>query len=299
MAYQSQAKQNLDMDENTLLRDKDDMHAMTDNSQEDEGPIEAFFRIVAVTICSIIGIIPLFWPFIIKIFNQYERCVHFRLGRLVRPAKGPGLFFFIPFVDEIRRVDLRIRTMDVPTQEMMTKDSVTVRVNAVIYFYVSDAIKSVIMVDNHNQSTALLAATTLRSAVGDSELDEILQQRDSINNKIRSVLDEATDTWGVKVTAVEVRDVILPQKMQRSMASQAEAERERRAKLISAEGEMQAAQMLLTAANKMTENPATMQLRYLHTLNQISVEQNETVVFPLPVELMSNLFRSPQPPISV
>lgn len=267
------------------------------NQEESCG--ERVCKWLAIFFCTVIGLIPLFWPWVIRVFHQYERCVHFRLGRLQYPAKGPGLFFFIPFVDDIRKVDLRICTIDVPAQEMMTKDSVTVHVNAVVYFYVKDAIKSVIMVDDHWHSTSMLAATTLRSAVGDSELDEILQQRESINAKIRAVLDKVTDTWGVKVTAVEVRDVILPQNMQRSMASQAESERERRAKLISAEGELQASQMLLAAANKMTQNPATMQLRYLQTLNQISVEQNHTKVFPLPVELMQNLFRTPaQTPVT-
>lgn len=277
-----------------MLRGQDDMMSiMQEGNDSRESACECMCRYVLLFFCTILAIIPLFWPFVIRIFRQYERCVHFRLGRLQAHAKGPGLFFFIPFVDDFRKVDLRITTIDVPTQEMMTKDSVTVRVNAVIYFYVADAVKSVIMVDDHFQSTSLLAATTLRSAVGDSELDEILQQREAINAKIRSVLDMATDTWGVKVTAVEVRDVILPPNMQRSMASQAESERERRAKLISAEGELQASKMMLQAANKMTQNPATMQLRYLHTLNQISVEKNETIVFPFPVEMMANMFKAP------
>ena len=192
-------------------------------------------------------------------------------------------------VDDVRKVDLRVDTLDVPAQDMITKDSVTVRVNAVVYFFVQDAVLSVTKVENSTASTSLLASTTLRSCVGDCELDEILSRREHINNKVRRILDEATDVWGIKVTAVEIKDVSVPPHMQRSMASQAEAERDRRAKVISAEGEFQASLMLTEAAEKLAENPATIQLRYLQTLNQISIENNQTVVFPLPTEMISGM----------
>jgi len=208
------------------------------------------------------------------------------LGKLRKPAKGPGVFIFIPFVDKWQTVDLRVRTIDVPSQEMITKDSVTVVVNAVVYFYVRDAILTVLSVKNHLHATGYLAQTTLRSVIGESELDELLQKRDLINSKITRILDEATDPWGIKITALEIKDILLPRNMQRAMGSQAEAERERRAKVISAEGELQASRSLLNAAQQMTQNPATMQLRYLQTLTSISQEHNQTVVFPFPVELI-------------
>jgi len=234
-------------------------------------------------------LIPCLWCSYVKVFEQYERAVHFRLGKLQRPAKGPGVFVFIPCVDNWRTVDMRILTLDVPSQDMMTKDSVTCRVNAVCYFYVADAIKSVTCVENHIASTALLAQTTLRSVIGDSELDDLLQKRDVINGKLRRILDERTDDWGIKVVAVEVKDVTLPQSMQRAMGSQAEAERERRAKVISADGEFQASSHLLEAANNMTKNPATIQLRYLQTLSQISQEKPSTIIFPLPLAMKDAL----------
>lgn len=235
----------------------------------------------------VIALIPFSWPFCIKILDQYERAVHFRLGKLIRPAKGPGVFFFFPLVDSFVRVDLRTKTLDVPTQEMMSKDSVTCSVNAVVYCHVRDAVKAVCMVESHLRATSLLAQTTLRSVIGESELDELLQKRELINSKIKQILDTSTEVWGVRVTAVEVKDVVLPHGMQRAMASQAEAERERRAKVISAEGEVQASKMLLTAATELTKNPASIQLRYLQTLTQIAVEKNSTIVFPLPMEIMS------------
>jgi len=231
-------------------------------------------------------IIPIFWIWFIKVFDQYERCVHFRLGKLRKPAKGPGVFIFIPFVDTWHVVDLRVMTIDVPSQEMITKDSVTCVVNAVVYFHVRDAILTVLSVKDHYQATGYLAQTTLRSVIGESELDEILQKRELVNGKITQILDEATDPWGIKVTSVEIKDVHLPKNMQRAMGSQAEAERERRAKVISAEGELQASRSLLKAATQMTQNPATMQLRYLQTLTQISQEKNNTIVFPIPIELL-------------
>jgi len=261
------------------------------SSSQNEGCCATFIRYFAIFFCSLLMIIPIFWIWFIKIFDQYERCVHFRLGKLRKPAKGPGVFIFITFVDKWQTVDLRVRTIDVPSQEMITKDSVTVVVNAVVYFYVRDAILTVLSVKNHLQATGYLAQTTLRSVIGESELDELLQKRDLINSKITRILDEATDPWGIKITALEIKDILLPRNMQRAMGSQAEAERERRAKVISAEGELQASRSLLTAAQQMTQNPATMQLRYLQTLTAISQEHNQTVVFPFPVELI-HLVRS-------
>jgi len=268
---------------------QDIAEALVDNVSRREGCLELFIRYVSIVICSSLMIIPIFWIWYIKVFDQYQRCVHFRLGKIQRPAKGPGIFVFIPFVDTWRVVDLRVMTIDVTSQEMITKDSVTCVVNGVVYFHVRDAVLAVLSVQDHRMATALLAQTTLRSVVGESELDELLQKRDLVNEKITRILDEATDAWGIKVTNVEIKDVTLPQDMQRAMGSQAEAERERRAKIISAEGELQASRSLLKAANHMTQNPATMQLRYLQTLTQISQEHNNTYVFPLPMEAITLL----------
>jgi len=237
----------------------------------------------------IVSIIPITWFYAIKVFDQYERGVVFRLGKVLREPKGPGIFYFLPFVDTWRNVDLRIMTIDVLPQEMMTKDSVTCSVNAVIYFRVRDPIRAIVQVENYITATGQFAQTTLRSVVGENELDSLLSKREMINNRITEILEKATDAWGVHVTTVEIKDVVLPKQMQRAMASQAESERERRAKVISAEGEQQAAKTLLEAANKMTQNETTMQLRYLQTLTQISTEQNQTVVFPFPTEALKML----------
>jgi len=201
------------------------------------------------------------------------------------------VFFRIPLVDEFRTVDLRLVTHTVPPQEMVTKDSVTVHVDAVIFARVNDAIKATVMVNDYVRATSLLGQTTLRSVIGECELDELLQKRDVVNQKIKRILDRATEDWGVHVTAVEVKDVKLPLAMQRSMASQAEAERERRAKVISADGEYQASRTLLNAATEMTRNPATMQLRYLQTLREIATERTNTIIFPLPMDLLSAFLR--------
>jgi len=234
-------------------------------------------------------IIPCLWCSYIKVFAQYERAVHFRLGKLQKPAKGPGIFIFIPCVDTWRAVDMRILTLDVPPQHMMTKDSVTCQVNAVAYFYVHDAIRAVTCVEHHLVSTSLLAQTSLRSVIGDSELDELLQKRELISRKLTKILDEGTEEWGIKVVTVEISDVTLPPQMQRAMGSQAESERERRAKIISAEGELQASTHLLEAANNMTQNSATIQLRYLQTLTQISQEKPSTIIFPLPLSFKDTM----------
>lgn len=231
--------------------------------------------------------IPLFWM-AIKIVQEYERGVIFRLGRLVG-ARGPGLFFIIPIVERMVRVDLRIVTMDVPRQEAITQDNVTVKVDAVIYFRVVNPEDSVVKVIDFIRATSLIAQTTLRNVIGQSDLDEILSRREQVNQRLQKIIDEQTEPWGVKVTAVEVRDVTLAVEMIRAIARQAEAERERRAKVIHAEGEAQAAAKLAEAGKVMADTPAALQLRYLQTLTEISSERNSTVVFPIPIDLV-NLF---------
>ena len=218
----------------------------------------------------------------LRIVKEYERGVIFRLGR-VTGAKGPGLFWLIPFIDQMRPVDLRVVTLDVPTQEAITKDNVTVKVNAVCYFRVLSPEDAVINVANYLLATQQIAQTTLRSVLGQSELDELLSERDQINQQLQQIIDEQTEPWGVKVSVVEVKDVELPQSMQRAMARQAEAEREKRAKIILAEGELQASQTLAGAAEVMSSQAGALQLRYLQTLTEISAEHNSTLVFPLPI----------------
>ena len=222
----------------------------------------------------------------IKIVQEYERGVIFRLGRLIG-AKGPGLFLIIPFVDRFVKVDLRTITLDVPAQEAITKDNITVKVNAVIYFRGIDPSASVVNVEDYRRATWNIAQTTLRNVLGQSELDELLQHRESINAKLQQIIDEATEPWGVKVSIVEVKDVELPQTMQRAMARQAEAEREKRAKIIHAEGEFQAAVQLRNAARTMSDEPIAIQLRYLQTLTEIAVEKNSTIIFPVPIDLLT------------
>ena len=224
----------------------------------------------------------------LRIVKEYERGVIFRLGR-VTGAKGPGLFWLIPFIDQMRPVDLRVVTLDVPTQEAITKDNVTVKVNAVCYFRVLSPEDAVINVANYLLATQQIAQTTLRSVLGQSELDELLSERDQINQQLQQIIDEQTEPWGVKVSVVEVKDVELPQSMQRAMARQAEAEREKRAKIIHAEGELQASETLAGAAEVMSSQAGALQLRYLQTLTEISAEHNSTIVFPLPIELMEAL----------
>lgn len=236
----------------------------------------------------IIALAILFFSSAIRIVQEYERGVIFRLGRFVG-ARGPGLFFIIPIVERMEKVDLRIVTADVPTQEAITRDNVTVKVNAVIYFRVIDPGHAVLKVVDHIRATSQLAQTTLRSVLGQSELDELLAQRDQINVRLQKIIDEGTEPWGVKVSLVEVRDVELPQSLQRAMAAQASAERERRAKVIHADGEFQAAQKLADAAEIIGTQPAAMQLRYLQTLTEISGDKSNTIVFPLPVDLMGTI----------
>ncbi|MGB9634550.1 MAG: slipin family protein [Chloroflexaceae bacterium] len=221
----------------------------------------------------------------IKIVPEYERGVIFRLGRLVG-ARGPGLFLVIPVFERMVRVDTRVITMDVPVQEVITLDNVTIKVNAVLYFQVINPNWAVTKVMDYIRATMQIAQTTLRSVVGQVELDELLAQREKINQKLQQIIDEQTEPWGIKVTIVEVKDVELPQNMQRAMAKQAEAEREKRAKLIHADGELQASRTLAQAAEVIASEPVSLQLRYLQTLTEIAVEKNSTIIFPLPVETL-------------
>jgi len=236
--------------------------------------------IIAVVIILFLLVIV---PTTIKVVQEYERGVIFRLGRLVG-AKGPGLFFIVPFIDRMVKVDLRIVTLDVPPQDIITKDNVTVRVNAVVYFRVVDPQNSVVKVLDHIRATSQISQTTLRNVLGQSELDELLASREKLNQILQKIIDEHTDPWGVKVSTVEIKDVELPEAMRRSMAAQAEAERERRAKIIHADGEFQASERLAQAGAVIAREPTTLQLRYLQTLTEIATEKTNTIVFPLPIE---------------
>ncbi len=232
----------------------------------------------------------------IKVVQEYERGVIFRLGRYVG-IRGPGLIFLIPFIERMWKVDLRVVTMDVPAQEAITRDNVTVKVNAVAYFRVITASDAVLKVENYLKAASLLAQTTLRNVVGQSELDELLAHRERLNAKLQQIIDEGTSPWGIKVSMVEVRDVELPSTMQRAMAAQAEAERERRAKIVHAEGEFQAAEKLAQAAQVIQQQPAAIQLRYLQTLTQIAAaERTTTVIFPIPMDMLGALRNLSVPP---
>ena len=237
----------------------------------------------------IIGIIALIIvvliPSTVKILKEYERGVIFRLGRLLG-TKGPGFFLIIPFVDQMTKRDLRVVTMDVTPQEVITKDNITVRVNAVIYFRVVTPEDSVVNVNDYIRATSQIAQTTLRNVLGQSELDELLTQREKLNLMLQKIIDEHTDPWGIKVATVEIKEVELPEQMRRMMAAQAEAERERRAKIIHAEGEFQASEKLAEAGAVIAREPVTLQLRYLQTLTEIATEKNSTVIFPLPMDLI-------------
>jgi regulator of protease activity HflC (stomatin/prohibitin superfamily) len=229
---------------------------------------------------------------IVKIVREYERGVIFRLGRLLR-AKGPGVILLIPMVDRMIKIDLRVVTLDVPRQEMMTKDNVPVTVDAVVYFRVVNPEDAIVKVENFSKATYLVAQTTLRSILGQHELDELLSQRDRINQQLQQVIDEQTEPWGIKVTLVEVRDVILPDTMKRAMAKQAESERERRAKIINAEGEYQAAERLVQAAEKIATQPVALQLRFLQALTEVATEHNSTTIFPIPIDILTPFLKRP------
>jgi regulator of protease activity HflC (stomatin/prohibitin superfamily) len=237
-----------------------------------------------IPLLVVVVLVVMFLASAIKVLNEYERAVLFRLGR-IRDIKGPGLIIIIPGIDKIVKIDMRTITMDVPAQDVITKDNVSIKVNAVVYFRVMDANAAVVNVENYLFATSQLAQTTLRSVCGQVELDEILSQREKVNLQIQDILDRSTDPWGIKVSLVEVKHIDLPEEMKRAMAKQAEAERERRAKVINAEGEFQAAQKLIDAAALMETQPMSLQLRYLQTLNQIAAENNSTILFPIPIDL--------------
>jgi regulator of protease activity HflC (stomatin/prohibitin superfamily) len=239
-------------------------------------PSGLFFLIVFVVILAASAI---------KILREYERGVIFRLGRLIG-AKGPGIFFIIPGVDKMLRISLRTVAMDIPPQDVITRDNVSIKVNAVVYFRVIDPNKAVVEVENYLYATSQLAQTTLRSVVGQAELDELLSQREKINLQLQDILDSHTEPWGIKVSLVETKQVDLPEEMRRAIARQAEAERERRAKVIHAEGEFQAAEKLAQAAKVISINPAALQLRFLQTLTEVATEKNSTTIFPVPIDLL-------------
>lgn len=246
-----------------------------------------------IGICCGIVVLPVLLIMIsgFRIVNEYERGVVFRLGR-VMGARGPGWFFVIPGIEKMFVVDLRTITLDVPPQDCITKDNVTVRVNAVVYYRVLDPVKATIEIRNYNQGTIQIAQTTLRSVVGQIELDQLLSERDRINMQLQNIIDQETDPWGVKVSITEIKDVELPQSMQRVMARQAEADRERRAKIIHAKGELEAAVELRQAAAEMSHEPIALQLRYLQTLVDISAEHNSTIIFPLPIDLIDPIIQA-------
>lgn len=247
--------------------------------------MEALFGLIPCL--GLLGIIVLFLLFsAIKVVQEYERGVIFRLGRFVG-AKGPGIFFILPFIDRMMKVDLRTVTLDVPSQEAITLDNVTLKVNAVVYFRVIDPGKSIIQVEDYRRATWQIAQTTLRNVIGQSELDDILAEREKVNEVIRQIIDDQTEPWGIKVSIVEVKDVELPVNMQRAMARQAEAEREKRAKIIHASGEFEASKTLAEAAHIIGAESAGLQLRYLQTLTEIAAEKNSTIIFPLPIDLIS------------
>ncbi|MFY9611758.1 MAG: slipin family protein [Blastocatellia bacterium] len=232
---------------------------------------------------------------VINILREYERGVIFRLGRLLPEAKGPGIILVFRPIDKIVRVSLRTVVLDVPPQDIITRDNVTVSVNAVVYFRVVDPRLAVVEVENYLYATSQLAQTTLRSVLGEAELDDLLAEREKLNNRLQEILDKHTDPWGIKVALVEIKGVDLPQEMRRAMSRQAEAEREKRAKIIHAEGEFQASQKLLAAAQIIAAEPVAVQLRYLQTLTEIGVEQNTTVVFPIPIDMIKDLMTGKQP----
>lgn len=243
----------------------------------------AVYWIIGVIVVLIIFLI----PSSVKIVTQYERGVVLRLGRFITPIRQPGLNIIIPFIDRMIKVDTRVVTMDVPSQEIITRDNVTVKVNAVVYLRVINAEQAVLEVANYLQATSLIAQTTLRSVLGESELDELLSQREKINATLQQIVDQQTDPWGIKVSTVEVKDVELPQTMQRAMAAQAEAERDRRAKIVHADGEYQAAEKLVQAAEVISSQPSALQLRYLGTVKEIATERTNLIIFPLPIDIFS------------
>lgn len=233
---------------------------------------------------AIVVLVVLFLANAIRILNEYERGVIFRLGRIIA-AKGPGVIILIPILDKMQKVSLRLVTMDVPPQDVITRDNVSIKVSAVIYFRVMDPVKAIVAVENYLYATTQLAQTTLRSVCGQAEMDELLSARDKINSQLQDILDKHTEPWGIKVTVVELKNIDLPQEMQRAMARQAEAERDRRAKVINAEAEFQASAQLAEAAKVIEKHPVAVQLRFLQTLNEVASENNSTMIFPIPIDL--------------
>jgi regulator of protease activity HflC (stomatin/prohibitin superfamily) len=248
--------------------------------------IQTILSAGAIIIVPVFIVLFVLLPQGVRITREYERGVIFRLGKLVG-AKGPGLIFLIPFVDRMVKMDLRVVTIDVPKQEIMTKDNVPATVDAVIYFRVEDPIAAVVKVENFLKATSLIAQTTLRSVLGQSPLDDLLSQRDTINQKLQEIIDKQTGPWGIKVTSVETKEVSLPDSMKRAMAKQAEAERERRAKIVNAQGEFEAAEKMVQAAGLIAKEPIALQLRYLQTMREMASEHNTTTFLPLPIDLFS------------
>jgi regulator of protease activity HflC (stomatin/prohibitin superfamily) len=262
------------------------------------GPVLAQFDFTAwqIFLVALAAIVIAGLAAAINIVKEFERGVIFRLGRVIAGAKGPGLFLIIPVIDKMVKVNLQTVTVNVPSQEVITRDNVTVRVDAVAYFNVVEPVKSVVNIQNYMFGTSQICQTTLRSVCGRAELDEVLAERDRLNDEIQSIVDEATEPWGVKVTRVEIRDVNLPSEIQRAMARQAEAERDRRAKIINAEGEFQAAEKLAEAAAVIARHPVAYQLRMLQTMTEVAAEKNSTLVFPVPVELLAAFQRMSEVP---
>ncbi|XP_071477516.1 band 7 protein AGAP004871-like [Diadema antillarum] len=287
-------------DENEEEEEEEEEEVLKDTSPFITGDESLGCCVYFLMICSYLVVLvtfPLSLFFCLKVVQEYERAVIFRMGRLLPGgAKGPGIFFILPCIDNYVKVDLRTVSFDVPPQEVLSKDSVTVAVDAVVYYRVHNPTISITNVENAQRSTRLLAATTLRNVLGTKTLGEMLTDRESISSQMQSVLDEATDPWGVKVERVEIKDVRLPVQLQRAMAAEAEAAREARAKVIAAEGEQNASRALKEAADVLCESPAALQLRYLQTLNTISAEKNSTIIFPLPIDLLTGFLASDDAP---
>src|SRR5512140_3109151 len=260
-------------------------------------PDLSFVTKVIPALVVVIVLVAIIVPQAIRILREYERGVIFRLGKLLG-AKGPGLILLIPMVDKMVKMDLRVVTIDVARQEVMTRDNVPVTVDAVVYFRVIDPIAAVVKVENFWKATSLIAQTTLRSVLGQAELDELLSHREKINQTLQEIIDRQTDPWGIKVTSVEVKDMVLPEGMKRAMAKQAEAERERRAKIVNAEGEYQAAEKMVQAASMMSKEPIALQLRFLQTMREISSEHNTTTFLPVPIDLFAPFTKKTEPPKS-
>jgi len=264
---------------------------MTENAQGTSGPCEMIITVIA---WLIVAIIPIFWFFLFRTVTDYERALIFRLGKVEGGIRGPGLFIINPLLDVIRIVDQRIETVNLIPQDMMTKDSVTIRVDGIVYTKVIDPVKAILEINNFRYASKMFSATSLRAVVGSVTLETMLTQRDRLNARLKQIIERECRIWGVTVPAVEIKDVILPPNMQRAMAAEAETERERRAKKISSLGEVEAAQNLANAANTIAAAPGALQLRYLHTLKNISVEKNSTIIFPLPMELMKGFIQKNQ-----